>query len=116
MYQVDFLSDRNPWWLRGYKSQWSCCSRIPASIVYYESQPRFFVADPYKEEGLKQRCKVELLFTCSDFITKLANGLKRWHPLKDPPHAKDYAIKPLRYLLRFLLRSFSPYGWFPFKA
>ena len=33
-----------------------------------------------------------------------------------PAHAKDYAIKPLRYLLRFLLRSFSPYGWFPFKA
>jgi hypothetical protein len=33
-----------------------------------------------------------------------------------PAHVKDYAIKPLRYLLRFLLRSFSPYGWFPFKA
>jgi len=52
----------------------------------------------------------------SSIITKLANGLKRWQSLKDPAHAKDYAIKPLRYLLRFLLRSFSPYGWFPFKA
>jgi hypothetical protein len=52
----------------------------------------------------------------SSIITKLANGLKRWQSLKYPPHAKDYAIKPLRYLLRFLLRSFSPYGWFPFKA
>jgi hypothetical protein len=52
----------------------------------------------------------------SSIITKLANGLKRWQSLKDPAHAKDYAIKPLLYLLRFLLRSFSPYGWFPFKA
>ena len=26
MCQADFLSDRNPWWLCGYKSQWSCCS------------------------------------------------------------------------------------------
>jgi hypothetical protein len=71
---------------------------------------------PYCREGLKQKGKVELLFTCSNIFTKLANGLKRWQSLKDPAHAKDYAIKPLRYLLRFLLRSFSPYGWFPFKA
>jgi len=52
----------------------------------------------------------------SSIITKLATGLKRWQSLKYHAHAKDYAIKPLHYLLRFLLRSFSPYGWLPFKA
>ncbi len=33
MCQADFLSDRNPWWLRGYKSQWSCCYRAPISCL-----------------------------------------------------------------------------------
>ena len=33
MCQADFLSDRNPWCLRGYKSQWSCCSRAPTSCL-----------------------------------------------------------------------------------
>ena len=28
-----------------------------------------------------------------------------------PTHAKDYGIKPLRYLFRFLLHSLSPYGY-----
>src|SRR5664280_3890657 len=45
------------------------------------------------------------------FFTKLAISPKKaGSQLKRPPHAKDYAIKPLRYLLRFLLHSFSPSG------
>ena len=50
MCQTDSLSGRNPWWLPGYKSHCSCCSRAPAALVYREGQPSFFVADPYKEE------------------------------------------------------------------
>jgi hypothetical protein len=33
MCQADFLSDRNPWWLPGYKSQWSWCFPSPTSCL-----------------------------------------------------------------------------------
>jgi len=71
---------------------------------------------PLLQRSIKKNAKRNDYLLSSSIITKLANGLKRWQSLKDHAHAKDYAIKPLHYLLRFLLRSFSPYGWLPFKA
>jgi hypothetical protein len=38
MFQADFLSNRNPWWLGEYKSKWSCCFRAP--IRYLEGKVR----------------------------------------------------------------------------
>jgi hypothetical protein len=52
---------------------------------------------------------VELLFTWLKYYHKVSQRSETLATAQGPAHAKDYAIKPLHYLLRFLLRSFSPY-------
>ena len=71
---------------------------------------------PYCREGLKQKGEVELLFTCSNIFTKLANGLKRWQSLKDPAHAKDYAIKPHQLFIAFPFALIQPLWLVPVQS
>jgi hypothetical protein len=88
----------------------------PPSLYIGKVNPVFLWLTTIRKKYKKKDAKRNDYLPSSSIITKLANGLKRWQSLKDPTHAKDYGIKPHSYLFRFLLRSFSPYGWFPFKA
>jgi hypothetical protein len=64
----------------------------------------------------KKKMQSGMIIYLLNLFHKVSQRSETLAPAQGPAHAKDYAIKPLRYLLRFLLRSFSPYGWFPFKA
>ena len=52
----------------------------------------------------------------SSIITKLANGLKRWQSLKDPAHAKDYAIKPHQLFIAFPFALIQPLWLVPVQS
>jgi len=61
--------------------------------------------------GKEQSQKENKPTTCSNFCTKLANGLKRWPPQGNPSHAKDFGIKERKHnTLAIYSDSFCAYS------
>ncbi len=93
-------------------------SRPARAPLRFKTANTFLCAPPHfipyyrKEKKMQSGMIIYLL----KYYHKVSHRSETLATAQGLAHAKDYAIKPLRYLLRFLLRSFSPYGWFPFKV
>lgn len=93
----------------GEKSKRTCSGRTLMNALRHASLARFFISYHFCSHTSQATTYLTHIHNSFHKVSQAASNVDRRTAYLS--HTKDYGIKPLRYLFRFLLHSLSPYGY-----